>query len=192
MTRRSLIPFLLLGVACSGRSAEPPASTASATPPPTTMAAPSPMGATVEAEVVTMDAAAPSLTLREGDVPATRTPSAKDLKAGDRTIRVESGAAASLSGLKPGMRVRVSCSAAPAVVVQGPGAAGSAAPGASGSSGASASPGASMSPATSAASPGMSGASPGMSGASPATGTGGLGQCDSIVAVTPLEAAPAR
>ena len=162
MNRRSLIPFLLLAAACSG-STEPPA--ASPTPPPTTMAAvPSPMGPTFEAEVVTLDAAAPSVTLREGEVPATRTPSAKDLKRGDRTIRVEPSAAASLSALKPGMRVRVTCSAPAAVVTEGPGAGGSA------------------SPAMSAASPATSmGASPG----------GPLSQCDSIVALTALEAAPA-
>lgn len=164
MNRRSLMPFLLLAVACSGRSTEPPA--ASATPPPTTMAAaPSPMGPSLEAEVVTMDAAAPSLTLREGDVPATSTPRAKDLKAGDRTIRVEPSAAGRLSALKPGMRVRVTCSA-PAVVVTD-------------------------------ASTGMAGASPAMSAASPAASMGAspsgmLAQCDSIVALTPLEPTPAR
>jgi hypothetical protein len=179
MTPRSLIPFLLLGAACSGRSTEPPASTASATPPPTTMAAPSPMGATVEAEVVMMDAAAPSLTLREGDVPATRTPSAKDLKAGDRTIRVESGAAATLSGLKPGMRVRVTCSAQAPAVMEGPGAAGSA------------SPGGSASPAMSAASPRTGTSASPASGYGGTMGGGGLTQCDSIVAVTPIESAPA-
>ena len=158
MTRRSLIPFLLLGVACSGPAAEPPA--ASPTPPPTTVAAvPSPMGATFEAEVVTMDAAAPSVTLREGDVPATNTPRAKDLKTGDRTIRVEPSAAASLSALKPGIRVRVTCTASASVMTVGPGAGGTA--------------------------PAMSAASP----ASAATGTGPLATCDSIVSIAPLEAA---
>jgi hypothetical protein len=185
MTRRSLIPFLLLGVACSGRSTEAPA--ASPTPPPTTMAAaPSPMGPTFEAEVVTMDAAAPSLTLREGDVPATSSPRPKDLKAGDRTIRVEPSAAASLSALKPGVRVRVTCSAAASVITQGPGAVGSASPAASGAS-----------PAMGAASPsaGM-GASPSSGGTMATTapagamGSGPLTQCDSIVSVTALEAAP--
>ena len=142
MNRRSLMPFLLLAASCGGGSTEPPASTASA-PPATTMApAPSPMGPTVEAEVVTMDPAAPSITLREGDVPATSSPRPKDLKVGDRTIRVEPSAAASLSGLKAGTRVRVTCSAAAAVVVD-------------------------PSPAASAASPSMSAASPGALGGSP-------------------------
>jgi hypothetical protein len=131
------------------------------------------MGPTFEAEVVTMDAAAPSVTLREGEVPAMRSPRPKDLKAGDRTIRVEPSAAASLSALKPGIRVRVTCSAPAAVVVEGPGAAGSA------------------SPAMSAASPGagamMASTTPGGAGA---MGGGPLTRCDSIVAITPLEAAP--
>ncbi|HEV7498351.1 MAG TPA: hypothetical protein VGQ33_00050 [Vicinamibacteria bacterium] len=61
-------------------------------------------------EVVTVDTAAPSVTLRAGDVPP-GTPKASDLKAGDRTIRVEPAAAASLATVKPGMRVRVTCSA---------------------------------------------------------------------------------
>ena len=108
MKPRLLIPLLLLPVAC-GPKAEPPASTASA-PPTTLAAAPSPLGASLVAEVVMIDTAAPSITLREGDVPA-GTPKASDLKAGDRTLRVEPSAAASLSGVKPGMRVRVTCSA---------------------------------------------------------------------------------
>jgi hypothetical protein len=108
MKPRFLIPFLLLPVACGPK--EPPASTASAAPPSTVMAAPSPLGASLVVEVVMIDAAAPSITLREGDVPA-GTPKASDLKAGDRTLRVEPSAAASLSGVKPGMRVRVTCSA---------------------------------------------------------------------------------
>ena len=173
MTPRSLIPFLLLGVACSGPSTEAPA--ASATPPPTTVAAePSPMGATFEAEVVTMDAAAPSVTLREGDVPATSSPKPKDLKAGDRTIRVEPSAAASLSGLKPGIRVRVTCSAAAAVITQGPGAAGTVSP-ATGASGTASASGAAM-------------ATTAPAGAG-AMGSGPLTQCDSIVSLTALEAA---
>jgi hypothetical protein len=103
-------------------------------------------------------------------VPATSSPKPKDLKAGDRTIRVEPSAAASLSALKPGVKVRVTCSAAAAVVTQGPGAAGS-------------------------ASPAMSGASPAMSAASPSAGMGAmaggpLSSCDSIVSITALEAAP--
>jgi hypothetical protein len=169
MNRQFLIPFLLLAVACGGGSTEPPASSPSA-PPATTMAAPSPMGPTLEAEVVTMDPAAPSVTLREGDVPATRSPRPKDLKVGDRTIRVEPAATASLSGLKPGMRVRVTCSAPAAVVVEG-------------------------SPAMGAASPGTTASGARMASTMPraATEAGGrlLPQCDSIVAITPLEAAPA-
>jgi len=109
MKPRLLIPLLLLPVAC-GPKAEPPASTASAAPPTTLAAAPSPLGASLVAEVVMIDTAAPSITLREGDVPA-GTPKASDLKTGDRTLRVEPAAAASLSAVKPGMRVRVTCSA---------------------------------------------------------------------------------
>jgi len=60
--------------------------------------------------VVMIDTAAPSITLREGEV-AAGTPKASDLKTGDRTLRVEPAAAASLSAVKPGMRVRVTCSA---------------------------------------------------------------------------------
>jgi hypothetical protein len=181
MNRRIPILFLLLAVACGGGSSEPPASTASV--PATTMApAPSPSPVTLEAEVVTMDAAAPSLTLRQGDVPAMKTPRAKDLKAGDRTIRVEPSAAASLSGLKPGMRVRVNCSVAAAMVVESSPAMGAA------------------SPAMGAASPGMASASPAMAGASPAMGGSGamssvadtpFERCDSIVSVMPLEGMPA-
>ena len=126
MKRRFLIPLLLLPAACGG-SNEPPASTASA-PPPTTVAAapsPSPLGPSIVVEVVTIDTAAPSITLREGDVPAGAA-KASNLKPGDRTLRVESSAAASLSGIKPGMRVRVTCSAPPAVVVESSPAAGAA------------------------------------------------------------------
>jgi hypothetical protein len=103
-----LIPLLLLPVACGPK--EPPASTASAAPPSTVAAAPSPLGASLLVEVVMIDAAAPSITLRQGDVPA-GTAKASDLKTGDRTLRVEPSAAASLSGVKTGMRVRVTCSA---------------------------------------------------------------------------------
>jgi hypothetical protein len=108
MKPRLLIPLLLLPVACGPK--EPPASTASAAPPTTLAAAPSPLGASLVAEVVMIDTAAPSITLREGDVPA-GTPKASDLKTGDRTLRVEPSAAASLGAVKPGMRVRVTCSA---------------------------------------------------------------------------------
>jgi hypothetical protein len=166
MNRRSLIPFLLLAAACGPRSPEPPVASA---PPATTMApAPSPMGPSLEAEVVMLDPAAPSITLREGDVPATRSPRAKDLKMGDRTIRVEPAAAASLSALKPGVRVRVTCSASPAVVVDPSPAMGAASPAAG-----------------AAASPRMGMASPGPMGG------GLLAQCDSIVALAPLETTPA-
>ena len=109
MKPRFLIPLLLLlPVACGPKEPPPPA--ASAAPPSTVAAAPSPLGASLLAEVVMIDTAAPSITLREGDVPA-GTPKASDLKTGDRTLRVEPAAAASLSGIKPGMRVRVTCSA---------------------------------------------------------------------------------
>ena len=107
MKPRLLIPLLLLPVACGPK--EPPASTASTAPPSTVAAAPAP-GASLVVEVVTIDTAAPSITLREGDVPA-GTPKASDLKTGDRTLRVEPSAAASLGAVKPGMRVRVTCSA---------------------------------------------------------------------------------
>ncbi len=108
MKPRFLIPLLLLPVACGPK--EPPPSPPPAAPPSTVAAAPSPLGASLLVEVVTIDTAAPSITLREGDVPA-GTPKASDLKTGDRTLRVEPSAAASLSGVKPGMRVRVTCSA---------------------------------------------------------------------------------
>jgi hypothetical protein len=107
MKPRFLIPFLLLAAACGPK--EPPASTASTAPPSTVAAAPAP-GASLVVEVVTIDTAAPSITLREGDVPA-GTPKASDLKTGDRTLRVEQSAAASLATVKPGMRIRVTCSA---------------------------------------------------------------------------------
>jgi hypothetical protein len=115
MKPRFLIPFLLLPAACGPK--EPPASTASTAPPSTVAAAPSPTGASLVVEVVTIDTAAPSITLREGDVPA-GAPKASNLKTGDRTLRVEPSAAASLSGIKPGMRVRVTCSAPLPVVAE--------------------------------------------------------------------------
>jgi hypothetical protein len=108
MKPRFLIPLLLLPFACGPKEPPPPA--ASAAPPSTVAVAPSPLGASLLAEVVTIDTAAPSITLREGDVPA-GTPKASDLKTGDRTLRVEPAAAASLGAVKPGMRVRVTCSA---------------------------------------------------------------------------------
>jgi hypothetical protein len=108
MKPRLLIPLLLLPVACGPK--EPPASTASTAPPSTVAVAPSPVGPSMVVEVVTVDTTAPSVTLRAGDVPAGK-PKASDLKAGDRTIRVEPAAAASLATIKPGQRVRVTCSA---------------------------------------------------------------------------------
>ena len=124
MKRRFLIPLLLLPAACGGPK-EPPASTASVPPLSTVAAAPSPVGPSIVVEVVTIDTAAPSITLREGDVPAGAA-KASNLKPGDRTIRVESSAAASLSGLKPGVRVRVTCSAPLPVAVEASPAAGAA------------------------------------------------------------------
>jgi hypothetical protein len=160
MKRRFLIPLLLLPAACGG-SNEPPASTASAPPPTTVAAAPSPVGPSIVVEVVTIDTAAPSITLREGDVPAGAA-KASNLKTGDRTLRVEPSAAASLSGVKPGMRVRVTCSAPLPVATEASPAAGAASPG-------------KVAPAVTMA-------------AKPAPAEGALARCDSIVAITPLEA----
>ena len=156
MNPRFLIPFLLLPAACGPK--EPPAETSTTMPPTTVAAAPSPLGPSLVVEVVMIDTAAPSITLREGSVPA-GTPKASDLKTGDRTLRVESAAAPSLSSVKPGMRVRVTCSAPLPVAAEA-----SAAPGA-------ASP-ASAAPATTMAAP-----------------ASGLARCDSIVAIAPQEAA---
>ena len=159
MKRRFLIPLLLLPAACGG-SNEPPASTASVPPPTTVAAAPSPAGPSIVVEVVTIDTAAPSITLREGDVPA-GVAKASNLKTGDRTLRVEPSAAASLSGVKPGMRVRVTCSAPVPVATEAPAAVGAASPG-------KASPAVTMA-------------------ARPAAPEGPLARCDSIVAITPQE-----
>ena len=125
MKPRFLIPFLLLPAACGPK--EPPAETTTTMPPTTVAAAPSPLGPSLVVEVVMIDAAAPSITLREGSVPA-GTPKASDLKTGDRTLRVESAAAPSLSSVKPGMRVRVTCSAPLPVAVEVSAAPGAAAP----------------------------------------------------------------
>src|SRR5262245_40051216 len=151
-----LLIHLLLPAACGPK--EPPASTASAAPPTTMAAAPPAVGPSIVVEVVTVDTAAPSLTLRAGDVPA-GTPKASDLKAGDRTIRVEPAAASSLAAVKPGMRVRVTCSAPVPVTTDAAPAPGSASP--------------AMAPATTMA----------------ATASGPLAGCDSIVNVTPQETA---
>ncbi len=159
MKRQFLIPLLLLPAACGG-SNEPPASTASVPPPTTVAAAPSPSGPSIVVEVVTIDTAAPSITLREGDVPAGAA-KASNLKTGDRTLRVEPSAAASLSGVKPGMRVRVTCSAPLPVATEAPPAAGAASSG-------------KASPAVTLA-------------AKPAPPEGALARCDSIVAITPQE-----
>jgi hypothetical protein len=155
MKPRFLIPFLLLPAACGPK--EPPASTTTTVPATTVAAAPSPLGPSMVVEVVTIDTAAPSITLREGSVPA-GTPKASDLKAGDRTLRVESAAAPSLSSVKPGMRIRVTCSAPLPVAVEASPAAGAAAPGPA-------------APATT------------MAAAAPS----GLARCDSIVAIAPQE-----
>ncbi|HUG53252.1 MAG TPA: hypothetical protein VMR21_06605 [Vicinamibacteria bacterium] len=162
MNARVLVPCLLLAAGCGG-SGEPPAASPSA--PPATMAMTLPSGPTFTAQVVTIDTAGPSITLREGDVPATASPRPGDLQAGDRTIRVEPAAASALATLKPGDRVQVTCMAPPA---------------AEGTMAGGASPMAGM------GSPGM--ASPGM-GEPEATGaTGGLAQCDSVVSITPAGA----
>jgi hypothetical protein len=118
MNSRLLIPCLLALVGCSGGAAPEPSP--SAAPPSTIAAAPSPAGPSLLAEVVTLDAAAPSITLREGDVPAGQKARASDIKNGDRTIRVEPSAAASLAGLKPGDRVRVNCSPIQATMMAAP------------------------------------------------------------------------
>ena len=76
MKPRLLIPLLLLPVACGPKE---PAPAASAVPPSTVAAAPSPLGASLLVEVVMIDTAAPSITLREGEV-AAGTPKASDLK----------------------------------------------------------------------------------------------------------------
>jgi len=168
MNVRPMFPILLLAIGCG--TSEPPA--ASPSPSPMAMATPSPSGPTLEAQVVTVDPAGPSITLREGDVAPTASPRAGDLREGDRTIRVESAAAAALSTLKPGDRVRVTCMALPETGMGMPGAspmAGMASPGMA-------------SPMGGMASPGM--ASPGMMGGM-ATGLAG---CDSIVSITPMGA----
>ena len=122
MKPRLLIPLLLLPVACGPKEPPPPAA-----PPSTVATAPSPLGASLLADVVMIDTAGPSITLREGDVPA-GTPKASDLKTGDRTLRVEPAAAASLAAVKPGMRVRVTCSAPLPVTTDAASAAGTASP----------------------------------------------------------------
>jgi hypothetical protein len=117
MNSRLLTPLFLVLVGCSGAETPAPAPSASAPPATTAAAAPSPAGPSVSADVVTIDTAAPSITLRDGDVVARATTRASDIKTGDRTIRVEPSAAASLSGLKPGDRVRVTCSAMQAMMM---------------------------------------------------------------------------
>jgi hypothetical protein len=159
MNPRHLVPFLLLAAGCGGAS-EAPGGNASATPPSTTVAAaPSPMGQSIIVEIVAIDASAPSLTVREGDVPALQSPGPNNIKPTDRTIRVEPGAVPSLTGLKTGQRVRVTCSAASAVAIPAGGT----------------SAGEASSPGTLAAAP--------PSGPPP-----DLARCDSIVGITPLEA----
>jgi len=173
MTPRHLIPFLLVAAGCSGQGQTPAATaSASASLPPSTMAATSMAGPTIVVEVVTIDTSAPSLTLREGDVPPLKAPGPNDIKPTDRTIRVESSASSSLAALKPGQRIRVSCSAAPAATTTGASMAGS--PAASPASSLGSSP---------AAPAGGSGTGAMSAAAVPAD----LARCDSIVAVTPLE-----
>jgi hypothetical protein len=171
MRSRLLIPFFLLAAGCTGGSAPAPA--ASAPPATTVAAAPSPAGVSVSADIVMIDTAAPSLTLRDGDAPSVASPRPNDLKKGDRTIRVEPSAAASLAGLKAGDRVRVTCSPVQAVTTME---ASPAAPAGSPAAGAAA-PGATTSGGTAAA------------GGAPLGTTGsGLAQCDSIIAITPSSA----
>jgi hypothetical protein len=109
MKPRSLILFLLPVAACTGTSAPPspspsPVTAASVAPAPS----PSPATFSVEADVVMIDTAAPSVTLRPGDAPASKAPKASDIKKEDRTLKVDAPAE-SLSGLKAGDHVRVTC-----------------------------------------------------------------------------------
>jgi len=170
MKPRSLMLFLLPVAACSGTS-EPPSPSPSA--PPMTVAAaspiPSPPTLTVSVDVVTIDTAAPSVTLREGDVPPLKTPKASDIKKGDRTLKVEAATVATLAGIKPGDRVSVTCRQVVAPVITGPAPTAASAPGAASSPAAAAS-------------------------AVPMTPTGsGLELCESIVAITKAAApSPAR
>jgi hypothetical protein len=168
MKPRSLMLFLLPIAACGGTS-EPPSPSPSA--PPMTVAVPSPIPSpptlTVSADVVTIDTAAPSVTLREGDVPPLKAPKASDIKKGDRTLKLEANTVASLSGIKPGDRVSVTCRQMVAPVIMG------AAPSAI------ASPGGGSSPAA-------------PSSAAPVATTGsGLELCESIVAIAKAAASPA-
>jgi hypothetical protein len=165
MKPRLLIPLLLLPVACGPKPE--PAATASAAPPTTMVMSPSPSGQTLVVEVVMVDTAAPSITLRAGDVPA-GTPKASDLKTGDRTIRVEPAAAASLAAIKPGMRVRVTCSAPLPVTTDAASSTTAASPAMAASPGKAASP--AMAPATTLA-----------------AAAGPLAGCDSVVAITSQE-----
>jgi hypothetical protein len=108
MKPRSLILFLLPAAACTGTSAPP-----SPSPPPMTIAAaspvPSPPTLTLEVDVVMFDPAAPSVTLRAGDVPPLKSPKASDIKKGDRTIKLDASTLAGLSAIKPGDRVSITC-----------------------------------------------------------------------------------
>src|SRR5262245_35613477 len=100
MTSRLLAPFLLLPAASSGGASNENAAAGASTPPTTLATVPSPAGPTIAAEIVTIDPSAPSLTLREGDVPPLRAPGPTDIKPTDRTIRVEAAAASNLAALK--------------------------------------------------------------------------------------------
>src|SRR5687768_8990717 len=116
MRMKSMLALVLLGAACrSGYKEEATATPAPGAAPGTyapAVTAPPASGPTFVAQVVTIDTGAPSVTLREtAAMPAEPAPktSAPELKAGDRTLRVEGTAATMVTTVKAGDQVRVSC-----------------------------------------------------------------------------------
>ena len=113
MKLTSILALTLLGAACHGGYKEEAASNPAPAASAAAMTTPAPAeGPSFVALVVTTDASAPSLTLREtAGLPAdpslkTSTP---ELRTGDRTIRVEGPATAAMTTVKAGDQVRVSC-----------------------------------------------------------------------------------
>jgi hypothetical protein len=166
-----MLALVLIGAACrSGYKEEATATPAPGAAPAGSYAAPAemapPAGPSFVAQVVTIDAAAPSVTLRETFAALTESSaktSAPELKPGDRTLRVEGTAVTTVTTLKAGDQVRVSCREFMGTTeTTGSGATGTSAAGTS---------------ATGTSGTGMSATS------APMTGTT-LGRCESIVAMT--------
>lgn len=180
MRRLAYMPLVLLAAACGPKEPETPPTTLAApafTPPPATMA---PSGSGFLVEVVSVDAPAKTVTVK--DASATGTAGAGSTS---RTILVEGTGVDMLASLKAGDRVTVTCREVSVTTGASPGLT-SASPGAAGTTG---TPGTGT---TGTGTTGMgTGTGTGTTGTGSPLGTSGgtFASCSSIVSIAPASGA---